>query len=411
MQGNNRKPVVVLIHGLGDGSAVWNQTIKKLEKNYFLVTLDLPGFGRSSKTNQLYSPENYAKLIHYLTKTYIKKPFHLVGHSMGGAISLRYAATYPDDVTTLTLVSAAGILHRLAYSKYLAALGLSPFSDYLNFNKNDITSVTGYLLNTFDNYINIDLNQVLRSEFLRASVLLGSPSIISAMALVLDDFSELTQRVKTPTTLIWGDLDNVAPLRIGLVLDSLLEDSNLNIMDDTGHMPMREKPAEFHQLLARSLNLKKIKPSARIKTDKVQKFASCENRRYQTYKGIIDTLLIKNCTDVYIENAQLKNLIINNSRVYLRNVDIHSANTALKVQGSTVEITAGKIEGLIAIKTQNSRLDIAGTKLIGKDDVITASYTSTNNAVFSLAPISNHKGEQAILHGQYNLSTDKNLFD
>ena len=412
MHGNNRKPVVVLIHGLGDdGSAVWNQTIKKLEKNYFLVTLDLPGFGRSSKTNQLYSPENYAKLIHYLTKAYVKKPFHLVGHSMGGAISLRYAANYPDDVISLTLISAAGILHRLAYSKYLAALGLNPFSHYLNFKKNDVTTITGYILNTFDNYINLNLNQILESEFLRASVLLGQPSVISALALVAEDFSDITEKVKAPTALIWGKSDDVAPLRIGQVLDAVLENSSLYVINDTGHVPMRDRPEEFNRLLIQSLTLNSTKPHLRHKSGKTKKLVQCKNRRYITYKGRIDTLFINNCKDVYIENAQLNNLIIKNSRVYMENVDIVSANTALKVKGSTVEITAGTIEGLTAIRTQNSRLDIAGTTLIGKEKVISASNSTSNTAVFSLTSASNAKGQQAVLHGQFYLSTDKNLFD
>ena len=412
LQGNTRKPVVVLVHGLGDNaSSVWTKAIENLEKKYFLVTLDLPGFGKSSKSNQLYSPENYARLIHYLAQTYIKKPFHLVGHSMGGAISLRYAATYPDDVQTLTLIGAAGILHRLAYSKYLTALGLSPLSDYLNFRKNDMTATTGLLLNTLDNYIKFDLGMVLQSEFLRASILLGKPSIISALALVVDDFSGLTAKVEAPTRLIWGKSDDVAPVRIGHALNALIENSSLHIIPDAGHMPMLQNTDEFYRLLEQSLNSRLPTPQPLPRTGNKQKFAHCENRRYVTYKGVIDTLIINNCKDVYIQNALLKNLVIKNSRVYLENVDIKSTKIALDAQRSTIEITAGIIEGQTAIKTKNSRLDIAGTTLIGKDQVISSSYSSTNNAVFSLVPISNSNGKKAILHGPYNLSTDKDLFD
>ncbi len=123
LTGNENKPAVVLIHGLGESaSGHWQQTIALLKPNYRVFTLDLPGFGRSDNGNHLYSPENYARLIHHLTQTYIGKQFHLVGHSMGGAIALYYAARYTDDVETLTLIDAAGILHQVAYSKHLAVL-------------------------------------------------------------------------------------------------------------------------------------------------------------------------------------------------------------------------------------------------------------------------------------------------
>ncbi|HBA33501.1 MAG TPA: hypothetical protein DCZ12_05150, partial [Gammaproteobacteria bacterium] len=115
--GTPGKPAVVLIHGLGDEAATsWNTTTTYLEKDYALFKFDLPGFRRSSKANELYSPENYTKLIRFLTQKYVESPFHLVGHSMGGAIALDYAATHPNDVKTLTLANPAGILHRLAYS-------------------------------------------------------------------------------------------------------------------------------------------------------------------------------------------------------------------------------------------------------------------------------------------------------
>ena len=114
-RGNTSGPVVVFVHGLGDdASSIWDETIRRLEKDFFLVTFDLPGFGRSSRANKLYSPENYVELIDYLSNRYIGQPFHLVGHSMGGAIALRYAAAHSGDVRTLTLVDAAGILYRLA---------------------------------------------------------------------------------------------------------------------------------------------------------------------------------------------------------------------------------------------------------------------------------------------------------
>jgi pimeloyl-ACP methyl ester carboxylesterase len=120
-------PTVVLVHGLGDKAARdWDGLIAVLARDHHVVTFDLPGFGRSSKGNELYSPENYAAFLRYLVVEHIRtRPFSLVGHSMGGAIALRYAARYPQDVTALVLVDVPGILHRMAYSKHLGHLGIN----------------------------------------------------------------------------------------------------------------------------------------------------------------------------------------------------------------------------------------------------------------------------------------------
>lgn len=131
--GNPENPAIVLVHGLGDeASTIWESSIELLKNDYFVVTFDLPGFGQSSKANELYSPLNYAKFIRYVAQTYVKKPFHLVGHSMGGAIALKYTSMYPSDVASLVLVDAAGILHRSEYNNFLVQSGVNTFFDEQN---------------------------------------------------------------------------------------------------------------------------------------------------------------------------------------------------------------------------------------------------------------------------------------
>ena len=90
---------VVLVHGVGDrGATIWDPLIQGLSKNYHTVTFDLPGFGRSSKKNVLYSPTSYAAFIKYVVDRCVRDSFILVGHYLGGAIALRFAATYPKDL-------------------------------------------------------------------------------------------------------------------------------------------------------------------------------------------------------------------------------------------------------------------------------------------------------------------------
>jgi len=116
---------VVLVHGLGDsGSRDWYPILPALAARYHVVTFDLPGFGRSTHAHELYSPEGYAEFIHALVGQRVHGAFNLVGHSMGGAISLFYAGRFPGDVKRLVLIDAAGILHRKAYVNFAVSAGL-----------------------------------------------------------------------------------------------------------------------------------------------------------------------------------------------------------------------------------------------------------------------------------------------
>ena len=123
--GQENTATILLIHGLGQvGSKDWLNVIPALEKNHHVLALDLPGFGHSATPPGRYSPTNYAKLIHWLTSNYAKGKVIVVGHSMGGAIALRYASNFPDDINRVVLVDAAGILQRTAFIKHTAKIPL-----------------------------------------------------------------------------------------------------------------------------------------------------------------------------------------------------------------------------------------------------------------------------------------------
>ncbi|MCJ8271013.1 MAG: alpha/beta hydrolase, partial [Psychrosphaera sp.] len=127
--GSEHKPTVILIHGLGQAASKdWLSVIPALEKDYHVFALDLPGFGLSKGDYFKYSPKQYSRIINWFIDNYghnkvTGKPT-LVGHSMGGAVSLFFAATYPRQLKKLVLVDAAGVIRRTTFVKHLADLDI-----------------------------------------------------------------------------------------------------------------------------------------------------------------------------------------------------------------------------------------------------------------------------------------------
>lgn len=100
--------VFLLIHGLGTSAKSWIKNIPDLSKEFRVIAVDLPGYGKSDKGNYKYSMSWYAKVLtEFLTELSIEKAT-FVGHSMGGQISLVTSLNFPERVNNLILISTAG---------------------------------------------------------------------------------------------------------------------------------------------------------------------------------------------------------------------------------------------------------------------------------------------------------------
>ena len=107
--GPDRKELVLCVHGMTGDATNWTDLMAELAPDFDPVAVDLPGSGFSAppQTPRGYSITALAQTVIELIETLDRGPVHLVGNSMGGAVSVRVAARRPDLVSTLTLVSAA----------------------------------------------------------------------------------------------------------------------------------------------------------------------------------------------------------------------------------------------------------------------------------------------------------------
>lgn len=396
--GEPSNPAIVLVHGLGDeASTIWANSIELLQKEYYVITFDLPGFGKSSKANELYSPQNYAKFIHSITQTYVKKPFHLVGHSMGGAIVLKYAQMYQKDILSLVLVDAAGILHKYAYNKFLTHSGVNRFFEEQNgliqgLQTPKLNNFIDRMAEKIDNKMTLDMDVVLASEELRSTILGGIPATIAAVALVQANFNGIPQTIDTRTTIIWGENDAIAPIQTGYVLDKLMPYSTLKIIPLSGHVPMLTHEEAFSYLLMEHLSNKKIAPKVEKNNPAEAYKLKIKNVQDATYSGHIKSLTIRDSHNVVIKDAIIEELFIFNSEVEIINSTFKGEKEVkVSAQNASVSIIASDIVG--TIKLNNTRLNLAGVMMSSQNKPIVAMIKST--VIFSLCDINDK-----LIHGK-----------
>ncbi|MFC2013528.1 alpha/beta fold hydrolase, partial [Chloroflexota bacterium] len=103
--GGQGEPLVV-IHGGGGGGGEWAQSMTELCKHYRIYIPDLPGFGHSQPMNGDYGISEFVEFMEDFTGSIGLNCFHLVGHSIGGGIALRYAVKFPHKIGKLVLVNS-----------------------------------------------------------------------------------------------------------------------------------------------------------------------------------------------------------------------------------------------------------------------------------------------------------------
>lgn len=384
-------PMVVLIHGLGDkGARDWDGLIPVLARDHRVVTFDLPGFGRSSKGNELYSPERYADFVRYLmVEHFHTRTFSLVGHSMGGAIALRYAARYPQDVTALVLVDVPGILHPMAYSKFLSHVGIDFLPNLYPAQNDQLSNFVNKVFKLTDKVQPVP-EVIIASPVLRQKFLKADPAKIAGLALALADFSADIPRVQAPVLVLWGGRDSVAPLRNGRVLAANLPQAQLEVFETSGHTPMNDVPQVFHARVAAFLNAPVLERHNDILQRKLarpvsNRIGTCTGRQGVIFEGEYDRITIHRCRDALVRNARVRELRISESAVNIEDSLIGGPDGRLRVDDARVTITSSVIEGKVAITAIAAHLDIAGSRIVGTEAALVAPVMS--EVLFSLSRV------------------------
>ena len=239
-----RQPVV-LLHGFAEDNNIWHEQTHFLQDYCRLILPDLPGSGKSSMLQRdNVTIEDYAVCINALLDNEGIDKCILLGHSMGGYITLAFAEMFPDKL------QAFGLVHSSAFAddeekKAVRKKGIAMMKEH---------GVYFFLKNTTPNSFSENYkknNQEKISELIEQGKDFTKETLIQYYAAMMNrpDRTAVLKKSEVPVLFVIGSEDAIAPLDDLLKQVHLPITSYVHIIKEVGHMSMIETPGELNNYL------------------------------------------------------------------------------------------------------------------------------------------------------------------
>lgn len=211
------KNTVVLLHGWGQNIQMMKPIGDRLQKHNRVIIIDLPGFGNSREPEAVWTMYDYAECIYELLKDLkVTNPI-MIGHSFGGKISLVYASKYKTQKLVLFGSPFKKEIQKLSIkAKMLKTLKKIPV----------LKKLEGFLKKHMGSR---DYRQA--SEFMR-KILVAHVNL---------DVTEDAKKIKSPTLIIWGTMDQEVPIERAYELEKLIDDSAVIPYEGCSHYAYLER--------------------------------------------------------------------------------------------------------------------------------------------------------------------------
>jgi len=228
---------LLILHGWGSNSERWQRVKELLEKKGIeVLVLDLPGFGKTLSPQKAWSRDDYINWIFQKVKERNWEKFNLLGHSFGGGLAVKIAATFPERIEKLILLSPA-IIQRKSIKTYLFY--------YISYLGKKVFSLPGFkifhplaekliykLAGTKDYYV---ADGIMKETMKK----IGKE----------EPLEMILEKIKIPTLILWGKKDDVLPIIDAYYIKEKIKGSELKIIPKARHSPHREAPEELAEII------------------------------------------------------------------------------------------------------------------------------------------------------------------
>jgi pimeloyl-ACP methyl ester carboxylesterase len=242
-------PPMVLLHGQGGFAEIMGGLIAHSVDRYRVIAPDLPGLGRSVVQDGTLDESGVTRWLgELIAKTCDQAPI-LLGVSMGGSIAARFAVNHPGEVGKLILVDSGSLGPFRPPPALLFALvrmirnpdraGVQRMQRQIFFSVDRVRAQMGDRLEALEDY------QIDRAK---------QPSVNAANRVLLRKIGtkripdEELGNIKVPVAMIWGRHDRVMPVKYAERARTKFG-WPLHVIEEAGHIPMAEEPAQFGSAL------------------------------------------------------------------------------------------------------------------------------------------------------------------
>ena len=236
--GNINGEPLLLIHGFGANKDNFTRIARELS-DYHLIIPDLLGFGESSKPLQAdYRADAQAQRLHELLQAKgVASHIHIGGNSMGGAISVAYAAMYPDSVGSLWLLDSGGF--------WSAGFPKDRFDDDSFDNSPLLVKNTEdyFALYNLVMYKPPYIPKTVQAVFAQTNIANRDLHANILKQITTDNVearAKIIAQRNIPTLVVWGTEDKIIKPETAAIMTELMPQAQLIMMSEVGHVPMVE---------------------------------------------------------------------------------------------------------------------------------------------------------------------------
>lgn len=233
---------ILILHGWGGSSDSWEKVIEILEKKANIICPDFPGFGKSQTPKKAWNLTDFTLWLKEFVEKLNLENFHLLGHSFGGRVAIKFSILFPEKIKSLILCASAGIKRKWGLRERitfcLALIGNAIFGLKILRRFKDKARNIFYSLLRVRDYAKADAWQK------------------ETMKEILEEdlFPELS-KIKVKTLILWGEKDNICPLSDAKIFHEKIENSRLKILPKVHHSPHLEDPEALSRAIFEFLNL------------------------------------------------------------------------------------------------------------------------------------------------------------
>ena len=239
---------VLLLHGWLGSWSLWRKSIEILGSGFRTYALDFFGFGESTDRTENFSVDNFVLLVNQFMDRLgiVKAP--LIGHSMGGTVSLSCATRFPERIVKVVVIGSP--INGSSLNLLLKASGNQRFANLIwsfpHLTRLFIRGYSYFMANDgqrMAEMMSSDLSKVTAKSFFQSIGTLGET-----------DLSQQISTLKMPTMGMYGKKDIIVNPNQAKLLKAHVPHARIDWYEDAGHFIMLDQPERFHQSVVDFLN-------------------------------------------------------------------------------------------------------------------------------------------------------------